>query len=388
MNSPIPDGSKTIVITGVSSGIGHEAVGYFIEQGYTVFGSVRSEADYDRLQLDFPSNFVPLKFDVSDKEAVVAAANVVQKKLAGNLLTALVNNAGIALAGPLELIDDDRFEHQLKVNVTGLRLVINAFLPLLGASLDRPPDQRPGKIINISSISGILNAPINGSYSISKHAVESIGEVYRRELMMYGIDVVSIQAGPIQSRIWEKNIGSMSEFADSDYAPMIQNVEAMMDEAQKTALPARVMSERMKKIIDSRKPKTAYIINSRVLPVYILSHWMPGRWVDRILHRRLGAADSSSRKRMIPRFVMQIFAVLLILTFFTPLPGGSIGLAIGLSILVCVSLPFALFLQGARRRFGLFNKMLTAIENRLGERWARGLMFTRPEADPREHFGS
>ena len=388
MNSAIAKGSKTIVITGVSSGIGHETVGYFIEQGYAVFGSVRSTADYERLQLDYPSNFVPLKFDVSDKQAVVAAANIVQQRLGGNLLTALVNNAGIALPGPLELIDDDRFEHQLKVNVTGLRLVINAFLPLLGASLDRPSDQRPGKIINISSISGILNAPINGSYSISKHAVESVGEVYRRELMMYGIDVVSIQAGPIQSRIWEKNIGSMSEFAESDYAPMIENVEAMMQEAQKSALPARVMAERVRKIIDSRKPRTAYIIHSRVLPVYLIAHWMPARWVDRILHRRLGAASSTPRKPKVPRFILRIVAVLLILLFFTPIPGGSIGLAVGLSILVCVSLPFALFLQGVRRRFKPINKMLTAIEDRLGERWARGLMFTRPDADPREHFGS
>ena len=380
--------NKSIVITGVSSGIGHETVAYFIEQGYTVFGSVRSEADYERLQADFPDNFTPLKFDVVDKEAIQAAVGKVQEVLGDNLLTALVNNAGIALAGPLELVDDDRFEHQLMVNVVGLRLVINAFLPLLGASLDRPSDQRSGKIINISSISGILNAPINGSYSIAKHAVESVGEVYRRELMMYGIDVVSIQAGPIQSRIWEKNIGSMSEFADSDYAPMIEKVEAMMAEAQKVAKPARVMSQRIHEIIDDRNPRTAYIIHSRVLPVYLVSHWMPARWVDRMLHRRLGAASSSSGKRYMPRFVMQIFAVLLILTFFTPFPGGTLGLAAGLSILVCVSLPFALFLQGCRRRFSRFNKLLTWVENRIGERFARGLMYTRPDADPREHFRS
>ena len=380
--------NRSIVITGVSSGIGHETVAYFIEQGYTVFGSVRSTADYERLRADFPENFVPLKFDVVDKQAIQAAVGRVQEVLGDNLLTALVNNAGIALAGPLELIDDDRFEHQLMVNVAGLRLVINAFLPLLGASLDRPSDQRPGKIINISSISGILNTPINGSYSISKHAVESIGEVYRRELMMYGIDVVSIQAGPIQSRIWEKNIGSMSEFADSDYASMIEKVEAMMAEARMVAKPARVMSQRIHQIIDADKPRTAYIIHSRVLPVYFVSHWMPARWVDRMLSRRLGTAQPPSRNRRVPRLVMQIFAVFLILMFFTPFPGGTLGLAAGLSILVCVSLPFALFLQGLRGRFSRFNQLLYWVENRMGERWTRGLRFTRPDADPRAHFRS
>ena len=85
---------------------------------------------------------------------------------------------------------------------------------------------------------------------------------------------------------------------------------------------------------------------------------------------------------------MQIFAVLLIFTFFTPFPGGTLGLAAGLSILVCVSLPFALFLQGARRRFSRFNKLLMWVENRIGKRFARGLMYTRPDADPREHFRS
>jgi len=278
---------KSIVITGVSSGIGYEAVSYFTKQGYQVFGSVRKAEDRDRLLEDFPENFHPMLFDVTDKEAVLAAAEQVKEQLEGNLLTALVNNAGIALAGPLQLIDDDRFEHQLQVNVLGLRYVINAFLPLLGASKDRPANQKPGKIINMSSISGILNSPINGSYSIAKHAMESMGEVYRRELMMYGIDVVSIQPGPIRSRIWEKNIGSMSEYETSDYGEMIRQVDSIMNRAKKDALSADVISKLIHKIIKSPRPKAAYIVHSKVLPVHILSHWLPARWVDRLLHQQL-----------------------------------------------------------------------------------------------------
>ena len=276
-----------IMITGVSSGIGYELVRFFLDKGDVVFGSVRSSADRERLEKEFGERFHVLQFDVTDRDAINAAAEYVQQTLNGKLLTALVNNAGMALAGPLQLIDDDRFEHQIRVNVIGLRYVINAFLPALGASKDRPTDQSPGKIINMSSISGILNSPINGSYSIAKHAMESIGEVYRRELTMYGIDVVSIQPGPIQSRIWEKNIGSMDEFAGSDYAPMIQRVDEIMQQARKAALPATVIAKLVDRIIKSPKPKTAYIVHTRTWPVYILSHLLPARLVDRLIQRQL-----------------------------------------------------------------------------------------------------
>lgn len=278
---------RHIMITGVSSGIGYEIARYFLDQGAVVFGSVRKTADRERLENEFGENFHALEFDVTDREAIQRAADKVKGVLGDQLLTALVNNSGVALAGPLQLIDDDRFEHQVQVNVLGLRYVINAFLPMLGASLDRPADQKPGKIINMSSISGILNSPINGSYSIAKHAMESIGEVYRRELMMYGIDVISIQPGPIQSRIWEKNIGSMAEFADSDYSQMIERVDEIMQEARGQALPAVVIAKLVEKIIESRRPRSAYIVHSRTWPVYIISHLLPARWVDRLIQRQL-----------------------------------------------------------------------------------------------------
>ena len=89
-----------------------------------------------------------------------------------------------------------------------------------------------------------------------------------------------------------------------------------------------------------------------------------------------------------PKIIWQFIAVLLILYFFTPLPGGTLTMAAGMSILVCSSLPFALFLQGCRRRFGFFNRLLEWVENKLGKRWAQGLMYTRPDADPRDHFAS
>ena len=277
---------KYILITGVSTGIGYDAVRHFVEQGYFVFGSVRKEADQQRLEAGFPTRFKCLLFDICDRAAVDIAAKQVEEILDGQLLTCLVNNAGVALTGPLQLVDDERFDHQLLVNVSGTRNVINAFLPMLGATKDRDPSVKPGKIINNSSISGVINTPINGSYCISKHAIESLGEVYRRELMMYGIDVVSIQSGPIQSQIWEKTIGTTSEFDESDYKTIIQQTDAIMADAQQIAQPPSVFSELIEKIIDNPKPRLAYIIHQRRWRIWML-RWLPQRWVDRLMHKKL-----------------------------------------------------------------------------------------------------
>ena len=277
---------KSIVITGVSSGIGYDAVRHFVSVGYQVFGSVRKQEDQQRLESDFPERFKCFLFDVSDRDAIQVAADEIQNLLAGKLLTCLFNNAGVALAGPMQLVDGDAFDQQLLVNVSGTRNVINAFLPMLGASLDRPADLKPGKIVNNSSISGVINTPVNGSYCVAKHAIESLGEVYRRELMMYGIDVVSVQSGPIQSQIWNKTHGVLDEFMDTDYGPMIRETEAIMEAAQKDAQPPVVFTRLVQKIIESPNPKTAYVIHKQRWQISLM-RWLPKRWLDRQMHKKL-----------------------------------------------------------------------------------------------------
>jgi short-subunit dehydrogenase len=163
--------------------------------------------------------------------------------------------------------------------------VINVFLPLLGAT--KGFKGQPGKIINNSSLAGVFNTPFNGAYCVSKHAVESLGEIYRRELMLYGIDVVSIQSGPIESQIWTKNIGIFDEFDNSDYAKMLKKAEAIMANAEKDALPAVVISKLIYKILNSRNPKTSYIVNKNKFLTKVLVKYLPSRWVDRLLWKKL-----------------------------------------------------------------------------------------------------
>ena len=276
---------KNIFITGVSTGIGYDAVKHFLQLGYRVFGSVRSDADAARLTQEFPTNFTCLQFDVVDVESIGLAIEKVQAQLGDESLTALVNNAGYALAGPMALLSDTAFRKQMEVNVYGARNVINAALPLLGGTSDFKGE--PGKVINISSISGIFNTPMNGAYCVSKHALESMAEVYRRELMIYGIRFSSIQPGPIESQLWEKNDDTLNEYFDTDYGNMAKNTSKIVHAGKRSALPASVISNLIQKIIDSKSPRLSYVVHRNKFRVFALTRMLPKIVVDQLIYKHL-----------------------------------------------------------------------------------------------------
>ncbi len=276
---------KNIVVTGVSSGIGQETARCLANQGYRVFGSVRKLADGKILEDDLGDRFHTLVFDVCDSESVATAAKNVSEVVKDDGLNAVVNNAGLALFGPVELIDDDAFEHIIKVNVLGTRLVTNAFIPLLRKGNS---EQSRSKIVNISSLSGIFNTPMNGAYCISKHAMESLGEIYRRELFGEKIDVISIRSGPIQSEIWRKNIDATSTYEDSAYANMAEKTHKIMEHAKKSALPPSVIAELVLGVVEGHKKKLSYHVGEGALISRIMSSTlMPKRLADRLIHNAL-----------------------------------------------------------------------------------------------------
>ena len=277
------DNKKFVLITGVSSGIGLETVGYLIAKGYHVFGSVRKAVDVTRLTQLHPQHFTCLQFDVTKKEEVEAAYIQVKEIIGTQSLSGLINNAGFALGGPIELIPDDKFRYQLEVNFFSVRTVTNVFLPLLKG--DREAKVPGGKIIMISSISGVFNTPFNGAYCIAKHAMESLAEIYRRELMMYDIDVVSIQPGPIQSKLWEKNIDKYTEYKGTDYEKLLNKSNRIMKSAERNALPASVIAELIFKIL-TRKTKLAFVVNKNWLTTILFIKYMPARWVDRFFYKK------------------------------------------------------------------------------------------------------
>ena len=187
------------MITGTSTGIGYACSKHFIEQGYKVFGSVRNNNDAERISNDLGTNFIPLIFDVTDETAVKESVKVVENHIGDQKLSGLINNAGLGVMGTIQSLTAEQFKYQFDVNVLGVFHCCQAYLDLLGADKNRKGD--PGKIINISSISGEIGMPFMSAYNMSKFGLEGFSEGIRRELLMYGIDVVVIAPGPIKTPI-------------------------------------------------------------------------------------------------------------------------------------------------------------------------------------------
>lgn len=274
---------KYIVITGVSTGIGRDALRLLHKKGYYIFGSVRKEADAKKLTESYPERFTPLIFDVQNHDAVVKATKVVFETC--DALHALINNAGIAVPGPLQHISEKDFERQLDINLKAVRRITNLFLPLLGAAANFK--KTPGRIINISSVSGLFNSPFNGAYSISKHALESMTDVYRRELQRYNIKVIAIEPGPIQTAIWQKSLNSMDKYSHTEYNDVLQKADMMIEKSEKSALPVSRISDLILKCLTSGNPKTRYIVHRSKFLFKLLAFYLPDKLVDWFIHRTL-----------------------------------------------------------------------------------------------------
>jgi NAD(P)-dependent dehydrogenase (short-subunit alcohol dehydrogenase family) len=279
---------KHVLITGVSTGIGHAAAQAFVASGYHVYGSVRRQADADRLQGQLGPQFSPLLFDVTDHAAIADAARKVEAEIAKEGLACLINNAGFSTSGPLMLQPLDEIRHQFEVNVIGLFAVTQAFLPLLGAK--RNPGHPPGRIINISSVGGKIAVPFIGAYVGSKHALEGMSHSLRQELQLYGIDVIVVGPGAVKTAIWDKpSATELGIFAGSDYEPMITNFQKLfVKRAETSGLPAELLGRRLVQILEMRKPKTRYAIVSNWLSDWIVPTMLPDRMVDRLIGRATG----------------------------------------------------------------------------------------------------
>lgn len=275
--------TKNVVITGVSSGIGRDALRILHANGYHVFGSVRKEQDAKQLLNEYPQRFTPLLFDVQDHKATEKAAQIVFEKCTS--LDGLINNAGIAVPGPLQHMTEEDFERQLDINLKSVRRITNLFLPLLGC--DKKHKGKPGRIINISSVSGLFNSPFNGAYSISKHALESMTDIYRRELRRYGIQVIAIEPGPIKTDIWQKNVNSMEQYSHTDYYDVLQKANTMIEKAEQSALPVSRISDLILTCLTKKKPKTRYIVHKNKTMFKILAFYLPDKLVDWFIEKTL-----------------------------------------------------------------------------------------------------
>lgn len=278
---------RYVVITGASTGIGYDGARYLVERGWQVFGSVRKTADGERVQAELGERFTPLLFDVTDGEAIRTAAQEVAEKVGDMGLWGLVNNAGIAVPGPLMHLPIEAFRHQLEVNVTGQLAVTQAFLPLLGARKDAP--YPPGRIVNISSVSGRIVYPFLGPYAASKHALEALSDALRRELMIYGVDVIVIEPASIRTPIWDK-AGEMdsTQFGGSDYEEILGRMQKTFVRQGQTGIEVEKVSALIWEALTKERPKSRYVLPRKWLSGWILPRLLPDRVLDNIMAKRLG----------------------------------------------------------------------------------------------------
>ena len=278
---------KQAAITGVSTGIGYASTKVLIDRGFRVFGSVRRAEDADRLQKEFGEKFVPLFFDVTDGAAVQLAAEKVGRDLGTSILDGLVNNAGIEVTGPLAHLPVDLFRQQLEVNLVGPLIVTKAFLPLLGSDLARKGE--PGRIVNISSTSGKIAGPFTGAYSASKFGLEGFSDSLRRELILFGIDVIVIRPGAVVTPIWQKAEAGVTErFRGTPFVDALETFERYSaDEATKGLAP-EVIGQAVWRALISRRPKVRTAIVPQRFKNWTIPQLIPMRTLDKLVAQFFG----------------------------------------------------------------------------------------------------
>jgi NAD(P)-dependent dehydrogenase (short-subunit alcohol dehydrogenase family) len=280
--------SKDVVVTGVSTGIGWGTTKVLVSEGFRVFGSVRKQADADRLQREFGNGFVPLMMDITDADAVHQAAQKVGSMIGGRNLVGLVNNAGAVVSGPLLYLRPSEYRRQLEVNMISPLVVIQAFAPLLGT--DKKRQGPTGRIVNISSTGAKVAIPLIGAYSSSKAGLEGMSDALRQELMLFGIDVVIIEPGTVNTAMYDKGEQEdLSEFKPTEYWEAVQNFQKyIVNEARTNGLPPERLGEAVHVALSAAKPKARYAVVPQCFKNWTLPRLLPTRMLDAYLAKQMG----------------------------------------------------------------------------------------------------
>ncbi|MEW6235589.1 MAG: SDR family oxidoreductase [Candidatus Omnitrophota bacterium] len=277
MNEP------SILITGASTGIGRECALQLDGMGYRVYAGVRQPSDYKALGQGMSPRFSPIFLDVAKPEQIAEAVGIVKSQSGGFGLSGLVNNAGIGVVGPIELVPIDMWRRQFEVNVFGAAAVTQAFLPLLR--------QGRGRIVNIGSIAGKSSMPFGGPYNASKFALEALTDSLRVELRPWRISVSIVEPGAVKTPIWEKSQKEAEAFfaqVDEEKMQLYKDPLAVFlrlaKEAEKNAVPPAIVANAVIHALTARRPKARYLIGADAKKRTLLER-LPTSWRDRFLER-------------------------------------------------------------------------------------------------------
>ena len=278
---------KSVVVTGVSTGIGRGTAAVLVRRGWRVFGSVRKDADAHALKRELGEAFLPLLFDVEDNAAIGAAAAVVRSHLAGRTLDGLVNNAGSSFTDPLLVQSVVDFRKQIEINLVGVFAVTRAFAPLLGA--DPTLAGTRGRIVNVSSVGGRMGVPFLGAYVAAKHGVEGLSASLRRELQLLGIDVIVVGPGAVATAIWDKAEAlSPDHLAGTIWDKPFRNFTTFMIKSGRKGLAPERVGDVIATALTTPRPRTRYAVVPGKFMNATLPSMLPSRVVDRLIGKQLG----------------------------------------------------------------------------------------------------
>lgn len=286
-------------MTGASTGIGQACALHLARLGLQVFAGVRREADGERLVQQAAENssarLEPVLMDITDEAAVRQAVSEIEQAAGQNALLGLVNNAGVAVAAPLEFIPADEFQRQLEVNVTGQLRVTQACLPLLR--------KRRGRIVFIGSISGRVSTPFLGPYSASKFALKALADTLHRELLPWDLFVALVEPGRIATPIWEKSIQAAASLrqrlpaeAEALYGANMDRI-ARRTSQHKGGAPVEEVAQAVEHALLSSRPRRRYLIGRDAKMAALMAHLLPVSWLDRLIVTQRGLARPQKNGR-------------------------------------------------------------------------------------------
>jgi NAD(P)-dependent dehydrogenase (short-subunit alcohol dehydrogenase family) len=276
---------RSVLVTGASTGIGRATALRLDASGWRVYAGVRDPADGESLRQAGSEWLTPLTLDVTEPEQIATAAARVEEESEDGL-HGLVNNAGVAIPGPLETIPLEDFRRQLEVNLVAYVAVTQALLHSIRTA--------KGRVVFVSSIGGRMAFPFGGPYHVSKFGTEAVGDVFRQELRPWGLRVAIIEPGSIDTPIWERGQRKATEIeakapkTDLLYGAAIEKFRKLIQDTAERGIPPEKVAKAIAHALESNRPRSRYLVGLDAKVQARLKPLIPTPLFDRIVARTLG----------------------------------------------------------------------------------------------------
>jgi NAD(P)-dependent dehydrogenase (short-subunit alcohol dehydrogenase family) len=278
---------RHVLVTGASTGIGRETAVHLAARGFAVHAGVRRQDDGESVVAEGGGGIAPLLIDVTEADSIATAAAGVGKAVGDDGLWGLVNNAGIAVGGPLEFLPIDEFRRQIEVNLTGHVAVTQAFMPLLRRAR--------GRIVNVTSIGGLIAFPFMGAYHAAKFGLEAVSDALRRELRPWGMHVSVVEPGSIATKIWERGDDTFGRIraempgeGEELYGEILDKQAELLRETGDRGIDPIHVAKAIERALTASRPKTRYLVGSDAKVQARIASFAPDRAMDTIIARATG----------------------------------------------------------------------------------------------------